>query len=169
MEEGFPVDWQVYALFSYARNTSDNLQDLIARFTLDSATEFLFGKDVESLADPLPYPSTAGVTSSLHAESQAAAFSNAFMEALIISANRPRSLIPWPLLEPFEDKVMKHIKVIDKYLDPILKAALARKRVDESETGISEDDTLLSHLVNLTDGMCIHTWKFFLTELWGLV
>ncbi|CAA7263613.1 unnamed protein product [Cyclocybe aegerita] len=35
---------------------SVNIQDLIGRFTLDSATEFLFGHSVDSLAAGLPYP-----------------------------------------------------------------------------------------------------------------
>lgn len=43
LREGIPVDWQ----------------DVVSRFTMDSATEFLFGKDVRSLDAPLPYPSTA--------------------------------------------------------------------------------------------------------------
>ncbi len=36
--------------------TISSSQDVVARFTFDSATEFLFGKDVESIAAGLPYP-----------------------------------------------------------------------------------------------------------------
>ena len=36
-----------------------DFQDLIARFTLDAATEFLFGHCVDSLSGDLPFPHSA--------------------------------------------------------------------------------------------------------------
>jgi hypothetical protein len=35
-----------------------DVQDVLSRFTMDTATEFLFGQDVKSLSGDLPYPST---------------------------------------------------------------------------------------------------------------
>ena len=37
-----------------------DVQDLLSRYTMDTATEFMFGQDVESLSGELPYPSTYG-------------------------------------------------------------------------------------------------------------
>ena len=34
-----------------------DVQDALSRFTLDTATEFLFGQNVKSLSGDLPYPS----------------------------------------------------------------------------------------------------------------
>src|SRR4051812_35501938 len=39
-----------------ADGTPVDFQDLVARFTLDSATEFLFGANVHSLDAELPFP-----------------------------------------------------------------------------------------------------------------
>ncbi|KAF9016963.1 cytochrome P450, partial [Hymenopellis radicata] len=52
LQEGHPVDFQ----------------DVVSRFTLDSATEYLFGKDVESLSAGLPYPPLSNIPNPIHFE-----------------------------------------------------------------------------------------------------
>lgn len=130
-------------------------QDLVARFTLDSATEFLFGKDVRSLSAGLPYPpgmeKAKTHDSSAHPANQ---FAKSFLEAQIVSCARSRYSTAWPLWEFWENKVDKHVKVMDDFIQPILKDALATKskRVEKHSEDADDDETLLSYLVKLTDG-----------------
>lgn len=59
LTEGHPVDFQVrVSLFGNFLVNAHPLafQDAIGRFTLDSATVHLYGKDVRSLEAGLPYP-----------------------------------------------------------------------------------------------------------------
>jgi len=131
-----------------------DVQDLFCRFTIDSASEFLFGSDVQSLSADLPYPSTskAATNSKIHPSDS---FANAFQKAQVASAARSRLGQFWPLFEFWEDKVEKEIQTVFDYVDPIVKRALETKKVkelSEVEPGEDEDETLLEHLVKLTDG-----------------
>ncbi|KAH9913197.1 cytochrome P450 [Amylocystis lapponica] len=119
--EGHAVDWQVR---------------LVSRFTLDSATEFLFGQDVCSLSAGLPYPPISGI-------------SNAAAEAHPRTGSRA-----WPLLEMAGDKVQTHMEAIDAFIYPLLRSALEKKAAKGAQEKADADDddaTLLSHLVELTD------------------
>ena len=110
-QAGFPVDWA----------------DLVARFTLDSATEFLFGQDVRSLSAPLPYPpNTPEAEADDSAQHPANRFAQAFLEAQEASSLRGRLSNAWPLWEFWESKVDKHVKVMDEFIQPILREALAK-------------------------------------------
>lgn len=128
------------------------------RFTLDITTEFLFGSCMDSLSSTTPYPHNAEdhpayITS---ARGDAAdAFAAAFQEATEIVSNRERSGWTWPLREIFEDKAVKPMKIVNAYLEPIVKDALEKKRnspVKEKVDDEAEDGTLLDHLVSVTDG-----------------
>ncbi|KAG1809092.1 cytochrome P450 [Suillus subaureus] len=106
-----------------------DFQDLISRFTLDSASEFLFGH-----------------------YNAAAAFSYAFSQAQQ-SINRRLSIgQTWPLNEILADSTELHMKVVDAFLDPILKDALEKNStaVEFDKNEFSDDQTLVDHLVNLT-------------------
>nr|BED42917.1 cytochrome P450 monooxygenase [Trametes versicolor] len=156
--EGIPVDWQ----------------DVVSRFTMDSATEFLFGKDVRSLDAPLPYPSTyaaptpfsgtgtdapsdTGAVGSVHPADR---FVRAFQSALEATATRGRFLQSWPLFEFWGDKVKQHLTAVDEFIDPIVEDAL-RKKSEKASAGdeednerkeqVRDDETLLQHLVKFTD------------------
>lgn len=156
MREGIPVDWQ----------------DVVSRFTMDSATDFLFGKDVRSLDAPLPYPSTyvpptpfsgagtgapcdTGAISSVHPADR---FVRAFLSALEATATRGRFLQSWPLFEFWGDKVKQHLTAVDEFIDPIVADALSEKASASAEEDIErkeqvrDDETLLQHLVKFTDG-----------------
>jgi hypothetical protein len=130
-------------------------KDLVARFTLDSATEFLFGQDVETLSAPLPYPpNTPQAQSDSSADHPANRFASAFLEAQEASTRRGRYANMWPLWELWENKVDKYTHVMDEFIQPVLKAALAKKS-KASEAQVEEagdEETLLGHLVRLTDG-----------------
>jgi hypothetical protein len=88
---------------------------VISRFTLDSATEFLFGRNVDTLASDLPYPHDVVVSRSMHS-SPAEEFAKAFAEAQYIVSERSKLGRIWPLLEIFEDRTKKPMKVVDSFL-----------------------------------------------------
>jgi hypothetical protein len=143
LKEGYPVDFQ----------------DAISRFTLDSATEFLFGSDVQSLSAGLPYPKTSSAYphSPVHLNNEdhpANRFAYAFGQAQSLSAFRSRFGVNWPLREFWHDACKGHMNVVSGYIDPILNDAVAVRRQQGPASSevkeVEEGDTLLSHLVDLT-------------------
>ncbi|KZW04259.1 cytochrome P450 [Exidia glandulosa HHB12029] len=145
--EGFPVE----------------LQDLTARFTLDSASEFLFGVNVHSLESALPYPGEVLNDGSKIAKpgqtlSKADEFVKAFNEAQVIISNRLWVGDMWPLFEFWKDRTIAPMKVIGAFIDPIVAQALSRKKDRAKLAEIDADSqpaTLLDHLVMHTDDMKI--------------
>ncbi|KAI9058872.1 cytochrome P450 monooxygenase pc-3 [Trametes sanguinea] len=145
LRQGVPVDWQ----------------DVVSRFTMDSATEFLFGKDVRSLDAPLPYPSAfaraAGpAPGDVHPADRCV---RAFEAALEATSIRGRFLQSWPLFEFWGDRVKKHLRAIDEFVDPIVDDLLRTKaekvaagvETDDSKEQVRDDETLLEHLAKFTD------------------
>ncbi|KAL4254489.1 cytochrome P450 family protein [Abortiporus biennis] len=133
--EGYPIDFQ----------------ELILRFTLDSATEFLFGNNVRSLAEPLSYPPTS--SQSQTKSGLANIFAKEFMLAQFQTVVRGRISTTWPLFEIMEDKVGVHMDAIRSIIQPIIIDALEKKKSHQDsrgEIGAEEVDTLLNHLVNVT-------------------
>ncbi|EIW84500.1 cytochrome P450 monooxygenase pc-3 [Coniophora puteana RWD-64-598 SS2] len=140
-----------------------DFQDLISRFTLDSATEFLFANCSHTLHTPLPYPFNAQLT----IEEQVARkegrkterFAEAFGQAQLAVAKRQGLGGVWPLFETLEDRTEKPMGIVFEFLEPIVEEAI-RKREEEacgtSKLGeaekmeVQEGDTLLDHLVRLT-------------------
>lgn len=137
------------------------------RFTLDSATEFLFGTCVHSLKAGLPYAHSVvptSVSSKTANEVEADTFAHAFLEAQELISGRERVGYPvWPLLELFGDKTKAPMDIVNAYIDPIIAEALEKKRNSalvaekiekvEGSDEIGEDETLLDHLVRDTDGI----------------
>ncbi|KIL67120.1 hypothetical protein M378DRAFT_23065 [Amanita muscaria Koide BX008] len=143
-----------------------DFQDLMSRFTLDTATEFLFGTCVHSLSTSLPYPHNVVSSIPLDPEpaatSSSEAFSDAFMDALKTITDRQRFGWIWPLREIFEDKTRKPMKIVDGFIQPIVKEALAKKRAgklnekkreEEASDHLEEGETLLDHLVQVTEDL----------------
>lgn len=65
----------------------------------------------------------------------------------------------WPLQEIRRDASAEHMQVIDEFLQPILTEAIAKNRDTGAPRGAAEKqdeehETLLDHLVKLTDGKC---------------
>ncbi|KAI0645640.1 cytochrome P450 [Trametes meyenii] len=137
MREGYAVDWQ----------------DLVSRFTMDSATEFLFGRNIRSLSTGLPYPPTSDIARLQTFTPASDEFSHAFLEAQIASAKRGRYQRAWALTEFWKDKVDAQKAAIDKFINPILTEALQKKAQREAggDAKVTEEDTLLSQLLKVTD------------------
>ncbi|QRV88399.1 cytochrome P450 family protein [Ceratobasidium sp. AG-Ba] len=125
-----------------------DFQDVVARFTLDSGTEFLFGKDIRSLDSPLPYPHAPPIDES-------ASFAFAFGKAQELLTIRFGLSTLWPLFEMFHDRTKEDMRVIEAYVKPILREKLEEKKKKGTMTKIDglEDggETLLDHLVQYTD------------------
>ncbi|KAG7088514.1 hypothetical protein E1B28_012498 [Marasmius oreades] len=130
-----------------------DFQDLMGKFTLDSATEFLFGSCVDNLASPLPYPHH---DTSHFQSTRADEFAKAFLAAQEGIATRERVGPVWPLLEIFKDRVKGPMKIVSGFIDPIIAEAIAKKKAGlrdskENTDDVGEDETLLDHLVDITD------------------
>lgn len=136
-----------------------DFQDLISRFTMDSATEFLFGSCVHSLKSDLPYAYNDPLVPRIAQRANAAdRFSAAFAGAQHLIAMRSRTGWTWRLKELFYDSTKEHMAVVDEYLKPILEEAIRKNRHsigkgEKAQNGESdENETLLDHLVKYTDG-----------------
>lgn len=136
-------------------------QDAVSRFTLDSATQFLFGHDVCSIADELPYPeNTIAARDQRNSIHPSAAFVKAFVDAQVQIADRNRRGDIWPIFEILKDKTEEPMKVIDGFIKPILQDVLERHQSNPKpkKNEIGEEDTLLDHLVRQTTGQ-LHLWR----------
>ncbi|TRM60702.1 cytochrome P450 [Schizophyllum amplum] len=140
LAEGFPIDFQ----------------DMVSRFTLDSATEFLFGHDVNSSGAGLPYPPTSSHFNSPEFHNHPSnRFVTAFGEGQELSSMRSRAGTAWRLLEFWKDNVKPCRDIVDDLVREIL-ADSAQMKLDieakkaPSETKPGDNDTLLQHLVTFT-------------------
>ncbi|KAF9475902.1 cytochrome P450 monooxygenase pc-3 [Pholiota conissans] len=131
-----------------------DFQDLVSRFTLDSATEFLFGDNVGSLLAGIPYPSSyANQNSDSFYAHPSTELVTAFTEGQMDSVCRLNYGNEWPLWEFWKDRVKPRRKVMDAFTEPLMIKALADREKEISGEGNSkseEDVTLLSHLVRHT-------------------
>jgi hypothetical protein len=124
---------------------------------LDSATEFLFGHDVESLSANIPYPpSAAHLNKPSFYNHPSTIFAKAFGEGQSLTVFRSSLGKDWPLLEFWSDKVAPLRKVMDNFTEPLMEAALAKRDLELSK-GVNakdndEKDNLLAHLVRHTQG-----------------
>ncbi|CDO71398.1 hypothetical protein BN946_scf184908.g156 [Trametes cinnabarina] len=142
-------------------NVAFDFQDLVSRFTLDSATEFLFGSCVHSLNSALPYPHGMSPFSSEAEKSPSERFAHAFGMAQRIVSERPRLGWVWPLKEILKTSTDEHMAVVDAFIEPILQEALRKKEervkhqndLDEKES--QDEETLLDHLVKQTSDRAI--------------
>ena len=124
---------------------------------MDSATEFLFGHDVESLSANIPYPpSAAHLNKSSFYNHPSTIFAKAFGEGQTLTVFRSSLGKDWPLFEFWSDKVAPLRKVMDSFTEPLMEAALAKRDLELSK-GVNakdndEKDNLLAHLVRHTQG-----------------
>ena len=83
-----------------------DFQDLVSRFTLDSATEFLFGYDINSSGAGLPYPEYAKERNTeTFTKHPSNVFVKAFAEGQELTVHRYRAGSAWRLVEFFSDSV----------------------------------------------------------------
>ena len=133
---------------------------MVSRFTLDSATEFLFGTCVNSLHSPLPYPhGMSPFGADLEPKTVKEKFPKAFADAQRAVSERPRVGWLWPLTEITKSRTDEDMAVVNAFLEPILQEAI-RKKEERAKAGLDledkesqENETLLDHLVRQTSGM----------------
>ena len=120
-------------------NQPIDFQDLAARFTIDAASEFLFGHNLDTL--------------SYHADGFDA-FMDAFVQIQRIALDRSLQAGLWPLFEPFGDKSKKYSDILKKWVTPLVERALEHKRrMSEKGQSITDDQsTLLEYLTIAFDG-----------------
>jgi hypothetical protein len=106
------------------------------------------------------------------------AFGTAFSAAQIIMLEREALGKWWPLLEIWQDKTRKHMSVIENVIDPILKNALKKRQedgVDAESLGrkvkvvpqeVAEGETLLEHLVKVTEGKKMSALPQVFSDIW---
>ncbi|KAI6119962.1 cytochrome P450 [Pisolithus croceorrhizus] len=150
LREGYPVDFQ----------------DMVGQFTLDSATDFLFGKSFDSLSAGLVYPknSLPGQNEE-YVNHPSNVLARALSEAQSQAVFRSRFGTVWRLTEFWSDRIQKHMEICHGLIDPILKDALEVKRsMKEGEQSTGQvspegnrflEDTLLGHLVNRTEDRAV--------------
>ncbi|KAI5830824.1 cytochrome P450 [Schizophyllum commune Tattone D] len=136
LAEGFPIDFQ----------------DMIARFTLDSATEFLFGYDINSSGAGLPYPEYAKERNpETFTKHPSNVFVKAFAEGQELTVHRYRAGSAWRLVEFFSDSVNPRREVVNDYVKMILNDPEFQKAAQATEKGNAADSaSLLHHLVSYT-------------------
>ena len=142
-----------------------DVQDAFSRFTLDSATEFLFGSCVHSLKTPFPYPGKdiADMQTLDGPMEPGERFARAFtatQEMITLRSIRARF---WPLFEIKENVTVKAMKIINEYLNKILSEALTKHAENEKldakgqsdlDAKLDDEETLLDHLIKFTKGSC---------------
>lgn len=129
-------------------------KDCVSRFTLDSATEYLFGRSVDSMSAGLPYPQSSPlVDSPAFLNHPSNTYVRAFVQGQILMLERAALSTKWPLREFWKDRIKPHRDVADQYIEPILEEVLAKKRARKQEDipQAEEDVTFLSHLVQSTE------------------
>jgi cytochrome P450 len=138
LAEGYPVEFQ----------------DLVSRFTLDSATEYLFGHDVGSLSANIPYPSSAAhLNKPSFYNHPSTIFVKAFSEGQNSSVSRSFYGDDWPLFEFWSDKVAPLRMVMDNFTEPLLEDTLAKRNLKASKE--AENGNLLAYLVQSTQDKTI--------------
>ncbi|KAF8151560.1 cytochrome P450 monooxygenase CYP63 [Crassisporium funariophilum] len=158
------VDFQIYekhcartlALLSKseASHAPCDAQDIYGRFTLDAASEFLFGKNLDTLSASLPVPGKAAMgPKGSTTEDTWGSFTQAFEMAQQNVTSRARLGAIWPLFEMFTDKNKEHCEVIHEWLDPLVKRAIDDKQRLE-RAGMESpivDKNFMQHLADSTN------------------
>ncbi|KAJ7078425.1 cytochrome P450 monooxygenase CYP63 [Mycena belliarum] len=142
------------ALSLVTTNQPCDAQDLFSRLTLDAASEFLFGTDLQTLGAALPIAGkTAMGPKGSATDDSWGAFARAFEMAQQTVTARGRIGHMWPLFELFGDKNAGNVRVIRAWLDPLVQRAVDDKR-QARKAGIDSpvaDKTFLQHLADSTD------------------
>ncbi|KAJ7573004.1 cytochrome P450, partial [Mycena floridula] len=127
-------------------------QDLHSRFTLDAASEFLFGRNLDTLSATLPQPGRIGPKGSATEDSWGS-FVQAFEMAQQVATRRSRIGYFFPLFELTGDANEGHSTTIRTWIDPLVQRALQDNR-DVKKAGITQtigDLNFLQHLADSTD------------------
>ncbi|KAF5319303.1 hypothetical protein D9619_008466 [Psilocybe cf. subviscida] len=142
----------ILSTLSYKHEACD-VQDLYARFSLDTASYFLFGRNLDTLSASLPIPGVTGAGPKGSATNDAwGSFSHAFDMCQINASDSGRIGRFWPLFELFKDKNEEHARAIRQFLDPLVQDAIAKKQVTDKEGSANSiaDKNFLQHLADST-------------------
>ena len=135
----------------FKEDVAVDIQDALSRFTLDTATEFLFGQDAKTLSADLPYPSTYRGPNRRR-EHPSDRFALAITKAMEYTFPRIVYGEFWWLVDFWEDTVATQRAITHEFIDPIIHAALERRKVATESDEVQGEGTLLDHLVKQTDG-----------------
>ncbi|KAF8998659.1 cytochrome P450 monooxygenase pc-3 [Cyathus striatus] len=136
LAEGYPIDFQ----------------DLVSRFTLDSASQFLFGHNVHSLSGGLEYPEPSSKSNTPMSRNRPAdSFTSAFLTGQSQLALRLSRGKTWPIAELFSDRIAPNRKVVDDFVRPLLERAIMKKREVKDKLDEKETANLLDYLVQQTE------------------
>lgn len=146
----------ILSSFSFSGTPCD-LQDLHTRFALDTSSEFLFGKNLDTLSCKLP---VAGATDNTGVKGTVThdrwgSFAQAFDKCQEIATRRARLGKIWPAFELFKDQTDEPVKVIKDWLEPLVRDALDEKdRLQAMDIEPPVDQkSFLEHLASSTEGM----------------
>ncbi|KAF7338062.1 Cytochrome P450 monooxygenase CYP63 [Mycena venus] len=134
-----------------------DIQDLMSRFTLDSASEFLFGVKLDTLSLPLTVPGKVklGPKGSLPIDgiTEFDEFIEALEHVAVVTTQRSTQGEIWPLLELFKDRVEDSIPIIMNFMEPIVKRTMAEKqrRKDTGVETVASENVFLDYLASKTD------------------
>ncbi|KAI0086757.1 cytochrome P450 [Irpex rosettiformis] len=129
-------------------------QDLYARFTADSAGEFLFGHKFDTLHGALPIAGhTSMSTKGTATNDEFGTFTQSFEAMQEIVAQRARRGYFWPVHELFKDDMDPHVEVASEFLNPIVNNAIqnARKMNEAGLHSSTEHSTFLEYLADNTE------------------
>ncbi|GJJ09202.1 hypothetical protein Clacol_003424 [Clathrus columnatus] len=133
-------------------------QDLVARFTLDSASEFLFGIQLDTLSRPLTEPGKVklGPKGSIPIDrtEEFDVFTEAFERVAVIVTRRGTQGTTWPLMELTKDLTEEPIQIIMDWLEPLVKVAVEKRNSMKGLQSAMEDSVFLDFLASQTDGQC---------------
>ncbi|KAF8991946.1 cytochrome P450 monooxygenase CYP63 [Cyathus striatus] len=136
-----------------------DIQDLMSRFTLDSASQFLFGIKLDTLSRPLSEPGKVklGPKGSVRIDTtdEFDIFTEAFERVAVIITRRGSLGDTWPLLELFHDKTEASIDIIMRWMDPLAQHALEGKaKIKSSGDAVSVNESVfLQYLASQTDDL----------------
>ncbi|KAF8301042.1 cytochrome P450 [Clavulina sp. PMI_390] len=147
---------------SFERGIPIDMQDLFSRFTLDSATEFLFGSCVHSLQDPMLPPGGQYATSASRLNKagtksrESSSFVPAYTAAMEEMSARVYMGKHWPLFNITKDRMTEHMSKVYAYVDPMIIAALERRSaLSEDRKEDLDHMTFLDHVVRETDDLSV--------------
>jgi cytochrome P450 len=130
-----------------------DVQDVVGRFTLDAASDFLFGQCVRSLDGALP---RAHEAPDARVPSAGEAFARAFSAAQDVISYRNMVGPVWRLLEVRGDRTAEAMRVVSAFIDPIVREAIRKRQQQqphaEQKDEVADEDTLLDYLVRQTSG-----------------
>lgn len=144
-----------------------DMQDMFARFTMDTAGEFLFGSpDLNTLDLPVPGPLEAALgPKGIATDGRYGGFVQAFEQGQInVRARTGQQLPQWTAREFFKDTQTETAKAIAEFLEPLAKKALENKALMAAGETKMNEESFLDHLALSTDGR-LHLLMVFETTV----